>query len=96
MDSVHCCFLYLQVWLILPVIMIVVSLFLVIMPLTSELGPSFLAFVVILSGVPVYIFLVMETPWKLRPTVLDQCSGMLQKSACSVCVQYMNYRKSTI
>ena len=68
--------MFTQVWLILPVIMIVVSLFLVIMPLASEPGPSFAAFAIILSGVPVYIFLVMETPWKLRPTFLDRCSGM--------------------
>ena len=59
--------------------MIVVSLFLVIMPLTSEPVPLFVAFAIILSGAPVYIFLVMETPWKLRPDFLDRCSGTLPR-----------------
>ena len=39
--------------------------------------PSFLAFGAILLGVPVYIFLVMETPRKLRPRVIDRISGTL-------------------
>ena len=55
--------------------MIVVSVFLIALPLASDPGPSLIAFAIILSGAPVYVFLVMERPWKLRPAFLDTCSG---------------------
>ena len=55
--------------------MIVVSVFLMALPLASDPGPSLIAFAIILSGAPVYVFLVMERPWKLRPAFLDTCSG---------------------
>jgi len=56
--------------------MVVIAFLLVVLPVVKEPLPSFLAFGAILLGVPVYIFLVMETPRKLRPRVLDRISGM--------------------
>lgn len=55
----------------------VISFLLVVLPVVQEPLPSFLAFGAILLGVPVYIFLVMETPRKLRPRVIDRISGTL-------------------
>ena len=74
----HCMYIIimLQVWWIIPVVMIVVSVFLIIMPLTTEPLPSVIAFAIILSGAPVYFIFVMERPWKLRPAFLDSCSGL--------------------
>jgi len=57
--------------------MMVISFLLVVLPVVQEPLPSFLAFGAILLGVPVYIFLVMETPRKLRPWVIDRISGTL-------------------
>ena len=65
---------YAQVWWIVPVKMIGISIFLIILPLTIEPGPSLGAFAIILTGAPVYFFFVMETPWKLRPAFLDRFS----------------------
>ena len=48
---------------------------LIFLPLLKQPGPSLLAFGATLLGVPVYLFLVMEKPWKLRPKCLDQISG---------------------
>ena len=56
--------------------MVVFSFLLVVLPVVQEPLPSFLAFGGILLGVPVYMFLVMETPWKLRPRVIDRISSM--------------------
>ena len=55
--------------------MVVFSFLLVVLPVVQEPLYSFLAFGAILLGVPVYIFLVMETPWKLRPRVIDRISS---------------------
>jgi len=53
------------VWLIFPIVMVMVAFLLVVLPVVQDALPSLLAFGAILLGVPVYIFLVMETPWKL-------------------------------
>ena len=70
-----CLFIFIQVWWIVPVVMVVVSVFLIFLPLTTAPGLSLAAFGIILSGVPVYFIFVMERPWKLRPAFLDTCSG---------------------
>jgi len=57
--------------------MVMVAFLLVVLPVVREPRPSLLAFGAILLGVPVYIFLVMETPRKLRPRVIDRISGTL-------------------
>ena len=75
---------YAQVWLPLPVLMVVVSVYLIVMPVLQEPVPSLSAFGVILLGVPVYLFLVMEIPWKLRPKVFDQISGMWRQTLLAV------------
>ena len=67
--------LYAQVFIGLPIVMVVVAVFLVVLPLFSEPVPSLTAFGVILLGIPVYIFVVMETPWRFRPKVFDRISG---------------------
>ena len=63
-----------KVWIILPIFMVFTCLYLVILPIFQKPVPSLTAFGVILLGVPVYIFLVMETPWRLRPKTLDKIS----------------------
>jgi L-type amino acid transporter 9 len=68
-----------KVWWIVPVIMVVVSVFLIFLPLTTAPGLSLAAFGIILSGVPVYFIFVMERPWKLRPAFLDTCSDIITK-----------------
>jgi len=55
--------------------MVMVAFLLVVLPVVQDALPSLLAFGAILLGVPVYIFLVMETPWKLRPRVIDRISS---------------------
>ena len=55
------------------------SLFLLLLPILLKPGPTLLALGATLIGVPFYIFLVMETPWELRPKRLDQLSSKLFK-----------------
>ena len=64
--------------------MIVVSVFLIALPLAYDPVPSLIAFAIILSGAPVYVFLVMERPWKLRPAFLDTCSGEEQNCVYNI------------
>ena len=56
--------------------MVVLSFLLVLLPVIKEPVPSFIAFGAILLGVPVYIFIVMESPWRLRPKIFDRISSM--------------------
>ena len=55
--------------------MVCVSVLLVVVPIYQSPVQSVLAIVGVLSGVPVYIFFVMETPRRLRPKILDTISG---------------------
>lgn len=68
-------------WFILPVavFMVVVFTFLVFLPLLLQPIPSLVAFSIILLGAPVYIFLIMEKPWRLRPKLLDTISGKVSQ-----------------
>ncbi len=52
-------------------------LFVVFAPLLSAPIPPLIALGFMLVGVPVYFFLAMDSPWKLRPKFLDRLSGML-------------------
>ena len=56
-------------------LMLAVSLFLVLLPVLARPGPSLAAFGMILLGIPVYVCLVMDTPFKIRPAFLDRLSG---------------------
>lgn len=67
--------MYAQVFIGLPIFMVLAAVLLVVLPLLSEPVPSLTAFGVILLGIPVYIFVVMETPWRFRPKVFDKISG---------------------
>ena len=58
--------------------MIVVSVSLILLPLAKGPGLTLAAFGVALTGVPVYVVFVMETPWRLRPVFLDKWSGEYQ------------------
>ena len=51
------------------------SVLLVVLPLSVELVPSVVGFGVVLTGLPVYAFFVMETPWRLRPKIFDRING---------------------
>lgn len=55
--------------------MLVVAVLLVILPVLVKPGPSLSAFSMISLGAPIYVCLVMTTPWRLRPSILDQWSG---------------------
>ena len=66
-----------RVWLIAPIFGLLASVYLIVLPVIQKPVPSLLAFGGVLLGVPVYVFLVMETPWKLRPKVFDRVSQSL-------------------
>ena len=66
-----------RVWLIAPVFALLVCLYLVLLPVIQKPVPTLMAFGTILLGLPVYVFLVMETPWKLRPELFDRVSQSL-------------------
>ena len=75
----------------MPVVMVVVSVLLVVLPLYQQPWPSLTGFGIGLLGVPVYVFFVMETPWRLRPRVFDRISGKLEATlyihvACSAVI----------
>ena len=77
----------------MPVVMVVVSVLLVVLPLYQQPWPSLAGFGMTLLGLPVYVFFVMETPWRLRPRVFDRISGkgryLTVYTACThhVCVR---------
>ncbi|KAL5466759.1 hypothetical protein EMCRGX_G030908 [Ephydatia muelleri] len=66
-----------KVWLPVPIFMLCVSVLLVTVPIYQSPVQSVVAFVGVLSGVPVYFIFVMETPWRLRPKMLDRTSGFI-------------------
>ena len=67
--------------------MLCVSVLLVTVPIYQSPVQSVVAFVGVLSGVPVYFIFVMETPWRLRPKMLDRTSGKMCVSGVQgVCV----------
>ena len=69
-----------QAYFIIPVALfsILVSIFLVLLPLFQEPKPTLLALGASLIGIPVYVFIVMETPWRLRPKMFDRISSKLK------------------
>ncbi|XP_064393081.1 b(0,+)-type amino acid transporter 1-like [Halichondria panicea] len=70
-----------KAWFIVPVTLfsIAASLFLTFLPLQQNPVPSLVAFGVMLLGLPVYFLVVMETPWRLRPRLLDVITKKLTK-----------------
>ena len=73
-----------RVWLIAPIFGLLVCLYLIVFPVIQKPVPTLLAFGGVLLGVPVYVFLVMETPWKLRPKVFDRVSHSLTRYSNSL------------
>lgn len=85
-----------QAYFIVPVAMfaIISSVFLIILPTFQKPVPTLLAMTVILLGVPVYILFVMETPWRLRPKILDNLSSKLGVVSYSLVPYYQYCQKS--
>lgn len=54
--------------------MVVVSILLVVLPLWQDAVPQLLGFAGVLTGLPVYVFFVMEKPWRLKPRIFDRFS----------------------
>ena len=73
----------LQAWFIVPVAVffISVSAFLIFAPLLDTPLSPLIALGFLALGVPVYFFLVMQTPWKIRPKIIDRISGIEYKLA---------------
>lgn len=67
----------LQPWFILPVAVCLAlfCLFLIFTPLLSAPVGPLVAMGFVILGVPVYFFLVMDSPWKIRPRIIDLLSG---------------------
>ena len=72
----------LQVILLLPAVTTVVAILLVVLPLWQDPISQLIGFAINLTGVPVYVFLVMETPYKLRPKVMDRLGAWLTSITC--------------
>ena len=70
-------FISIQGYFIIPIAVFAIlsSLFLVVLPILQKPRPTLLALSATFIGIPFYIFLVMETPWKLRPAFLDRISS---------------------
>ena len=56
---------------------------LVIAPLFTDPIHPLIALAFVLLGVPVYIFLAMDSPWKFRPAIAEKLSGEL--TDCAYC-----------
>ena len=70
---------FLQAYFIIPVAVFAIlsSVFLVVLPILQKPAPTLLALGTTLLGIPFYVFLVMETPYRLRPKILDRISSKL-------------------
>lgn len=64
--------------------MTVVALLLVVLPLWQNPLPQLIGLAVVLSGIPVYVFLVMEKPYRLRPKVMDRLSACMTSITCKL------------
>lgn len=65
----------LQVWIVVPIFMTLVSVVLIFVPLWEAPIPSLAAFAVMACGIPAFVAIVMETPRRYRPKFLDSLSG---------------------
>ena len=84
-----------QVWIVAPVFMIVVSLFLVVIPIAlvpEERITLGIAIVFILLGLPIFIFFAWD---KFRPKIFNKISGLSAHSSMSfhLYVLYFYFRK---
>ena len=79
-----------KVWLLLPSFMVLVSLFLVVLPLVLSYIPQLVAFAGILLGVPVYFLLAMEQPYKLRPSAI----GKFAETVSNFLAKFFNTQSS--
>ena len=65
-------------------LMVLVSLFLVVLPLWQDPIPQLLAFAVSGLGVPLYCVFIMEEPCRLRPKFVDRFSTWLVLTTSNV------------
>ena len=73
--TVNFCTFSLQVWIIVPVLMILIALFLVIVPIAlvpKERVTSLIVISIILSALPIYLLFGWD---RLRPNVINRFSG---------------------
>ena len=72
-----------QAYFIIPVAVFAIlsSIFLVILPILQKPIPTLLALGTTLLGIPAYLLFMMETPYRLRPKILDRISSKLNHSA---------------
>lgn len=87
---------FIQAYFIIPVAIfaIITSVFLITLPILQKPAPTLLALAVILLGIPVYVLFVMETPWRLRPKMLDKISSKFEwRTTCSykLALQYLKH-----
>ena len=70
-------YMTLQAWFIVPVAIFFISIstFLIFAPLLDAPLSPLIALAFLVLGVPVYFFLVMQSPWKIRPRIFDRISG---------------------
>lgn len=64
--------------------MTVVAILMVVLPLWQNPTPQLIGFAIMLSGIPVYIFFVMEKPYRLRPKVMDRLSTYMTSITCKL------------
>ena len=66
-----------KAWLLAPIVGLLVCFYLVVLPVLQKPLPSLMAYGVILLGVPVYVFLVMEAPCRLTPKAFNRIGQSL-------------------
>jgi len=62
----------LQVLLLFPCLMVVISLALVFLPFWQNPYPQLMGFGISAISVPLYIFFIMKIPCRLRPSLVDR------------------------
>ncbi len=67
----------LQVLLFFPSMMVVVSILLVVLPLWQNPYPQLMGLAASSLALPLYVFFLMEIPYKLKPRVVDRISQWL-------------------
>lgn len=71
-----------QRYFIIPIAVFVSisSILVLVLPIAQEPIPALIAVGTTLLGLPAYVFFVMETPWKLKPTVFSRISSKPSKT----------------
>lgn len=72
-------YLHLQGYFIIPVAIFAIlsSTLVILLPVAKKPTPAIIALVTTVIGIPLYFLLVMESPWRLRPKMIDRFSSKL-------------------